>query len=139
MQTFKVVFRIETESETNTTVISEFDCLKSVKTAFKQQVKNSYRGMISDDNFFKEFLSESVALELWVSGDFEQDICQQTIYKESVIDRQNYKGDHPINYYGKGTYNGKQLMYEMYFQGAREYWGRKRKVKESELKNWYYR
>ena len=64
---------------------------------------------------------------------------QEVIYSEGVIDRMNYKGDYAVDYYSRATFNGKELMHTMYFQGKKEMWGKKHKVPQSQLTQWYFR
>lgn len=61
-------------------------------------------------------------------------IESQTLYKEGIIDRKNYKGESAINYGFESVWNAKeqQLEYTFYFQGEKE------TVLESEIKNWYF-
>lgn len=135
METFKIIFSVSTESNTEITVLSTFDNLKSAKKDFKKELKNIYRGKTSD----YDSVIESLSLEKYINEEYEDEITGQTIYSEGIIDRMNYKGNYAVNYYSYATFNGKELMHEMYFQGKKENWGRKRKVPQSQLKNWYFR
>lgn len=135
MKTYKIVFEISTESSTEIKELHIFADLKLAEKEFKKEVKNIYRGKNSD----YENVTESIVLELWESGCYETELNRQEIYAEGVIDRMNWKGDYAINYYYHAIFNGKELMHEMFFQGKKENWGKKRKVPNSQLSNWYFR
>lgn len=141
MKTYKLSFLVETESDTDYRDTQTFTDLKTAKKEFKKAVKNSYRGMQSDDNDFREYLSESVVLEMYdEDDDFEETLMQEVIYSESQIDRMNYRGNYAVMYYSRATFNGKELMHEMYFQGEKENWRKgNRKVPQSKLSEWYFR
>lgn len=135
MKTYKIVFEISTDSSTETEVLYNFNDLKSAEKEYKKEVKNAYRGKTSD----YDGVTESIVLELWEDENYEKELEKQIIYSEGVIDRMNWKGNHALNYYCYGVFNGKELMYEMFFQGEKENWGKKRKVPHSQLSNWYFR
>ncbi len=137
--TYKIYFKVSTESNTNITLYEDFTDLKLAQKEFKKAVKNAPRYRQSDEDDFREYLEESVVLEKWEDEDYVEDIDAQIIYSEGVIDRMNYKGDYAINYYFHATFNGKELMHEMYFEGKKEMWGKKHKVPSSKLTEWYYR
>lgn len=137
--TYKIYFKVSTESNTDGTLYDEFTDLKLAQKEFKKAVKNAPRYRQSDENDFKEYLEESIVLEKWNDDECVEDIDAQIIYSEGVIDRMNYKGDYAINYYFHATFNGKKLMHEMYFEGKKEMWGKKHKVPSSKLTEWYYR
>ena len=139
MKTYHLSFVISTESDTNYQDTEVFTDLKTAQKEFKKAVKNAPRYRQSDEDDFKEYLTESIVLELWEDDEFSEDIAQQVIYSEGVIDRMNYKGNYAINYYSRATFNGKELMHTMYFQGEKQMWGKKHKVPQSKLTEWYYR
>ena len=139
MKTYILSFLIETESNTQGENIEVFTDLTLAQKEFKKAVKNAPRYRQSNDDDFKEYLDESIVLELWENDDFIETINQQVIYSEGVIDRMNWKGNHAINYYSRATFNGKELMHTMYFQGEKQMWGKKHKVPQSKLTEWYYR
>lgn len=64
-------------------------------------------------------------------------IESQTLYFEGVTDRNNYKGESPINYGFESVWNAekKQCEYTFFFQGKKE----EGTVLESELLNWYFK
>ena len=139
MKKYKLSFLIETESNTDYQNNQIFTDLKTAKKEYKKAVKNAPRYRQSDENDFKEYLTESIVLELWIDEDFEETLMQKVIYSEGKIDRMNYKGNHASWYYSRATFNGKELMHTMYFQGDKQMWGKKHKVSESQLKQWYHR
>lgn len=139
MKTFKLSFLIETESDTDYREINTFTDLKTAQKEYKKAVKNAPRYRQSDENDFREYLNESIVLEEYVGDDFENTLMQEVIYSESQIDRMNYKGNYAVMYYSRATFNGKELMHSMYFQGEKEMWGKKHKVPESQLTQWYFR
>lgn len=139
MKTYIIDFLIETESNTQGEVLSTFTDLKTAQKEFKKAVKLAPRYRQSDEDDFKEYLSESIVLELWEDDEFVEDITQQIIYSEGIIDRNNYKGNHASDYWFKATFNSKELMYEMYFQGEKQMWGKKHKVPQSKLNEWFCR
>ena len=51
----------------------------------------------------------------------------------------NYKGNYAVNYYSRATFNGKELMHTMYFMGEKQMWGKKHKVPQSKLNEWFFR
>ena len=140
MKTYIISFLIETESNTQGEDIEVFTDLKTAQKEFKKAVKNAPRYRQSAEDDFKEYLNESIVLELWVDDEFEENLMQQTIYSEGVIDRMNYKGNYAVDYYSRATFNGKELMYTMYFQGKRENWKKgSYKVPDSKLNEWFFR
>lgn len=140
MKTYIINFLIETESNTQGEVLYTFTDLKTAQKEFKKAVKLAPRYRQSDEEDFKEYLTESIVLELWEDDEFVEDIAQQVIYSEGVIDRMNYKGSYAVNYYSIATFNGKELMHTMYFQGERENWRKgSYKVPQSKLTEWFYR
>ena len=139
MKTYKLSFLIETESDTDYREIDTFTDLKTAQKEYKKAVKNAPRYRQSDENDFREYLNESIVLEEYVGDDFENTLMQEVIYSESQIDRMNYKGNYAVMYYSRATFNGKELMHTMYFQGEKEIWGKKHKVPESQLTQWYFR
>jgi hypothetical protein len=140
MKTYKLSFLIETESDTDYREIGSFTDLKTAQKEFKKAVKNAPRYRQSDENDFREYLNELIVLEEWVDDDFEETLMQQEIYSERTIDRMNYKGNYPIEYYSRATFNGKELMHTMYFQGEKENWRKGNyKVPQSKLTEWFYR
>jgi hypothetical protein len=144
MEKYILSFLVETESDTDYRTIAIFDDLKTATKEFKKEVKVSPRYRQSDENDFREYLNESVILELYEGDDIdnldhEETLMQEVIYSEGVIDRMNWKGNYPVNFYSRATFNGKELMHEMYFQGKKEMWGKKHKVPHSKLQDWYYR
>ena len=140
MKTYIISFLIETESNTQGEDIEVFTDLKTAQKEFKKAVKNAPRYRQSAEDDFKEYLNESIVLELWVDDEFEENLMQQTIYSEGVIDRMNYKGNYAVDYYSRATFNGKELMHTMYFQGKKENWRKGNyKVPQSKLNEWYYR
>lgn len=139
MKTYKLSFLIETGSNTQGEVLYTFTDLKTAQKEFKKAVKNAPRYRQSIDNF-REYLIESIVLELWEDDEFVEDITKQVIYSEGTIDRMNYKGNYPIEYYSRAIFNGKELMHTMYFQGEKENWRKGNyKVPQSKLTEWYYR
>ena len=140
MKTYKLSFLIETESDTDYQNTEVFTDLKTAEKEFKKAVKNAPRYRQSDENDFREYLSESIVLEEWIDDDFENTLMQQIIYSETEIDRMNYKGNYAVMYYSRATFNGKELMHEMYFQREKENWRKGNyKVPQSKLTEWYFR
>lgn len=139
MKTYQLSFLIETESTTEYRDTEVFTDLKTAQKEYKKAVKNAYKGRQSNEDDFKEYLTESIVLELYVDGDFEETLMQEIIYSEGVIDRMNYKGDYAVNFYSRATFNGKELMHTMYFQGEKQMWGKKHKVPQSKIEEWYYK
>ena len=139
MKTYNLYFLIETESDIEYRLLDTFTDLKTAQKEYKKAVKNTPRYRQSDENNFREYLNESITLEEWIDNDFENRLEQQIIYSEGVIDRMNYRGNYAVNYYSRATFNGKELMHVMYFQGEKEMWGKKYKVPQSKLNKWYYR
>lgn len=139
MKKFNLSFLIETESNTQGEVLDVYTDLKTAQKEYKKAVKNSPRYRHSNEDDFREYLTESIVLELWEDDEFVEYIAQQVIYSEGTIDRTNYKGDYAVNYYSRATFNGKELMHTMYFQGEKQMWGKKHKVPQSKLTEWFYR
>lgn len=139
MKTYQLSFLIETESDTQYKDVEVFTDLETAIKEYKKAVKNAYRGRQSNEDDFKEYLTESIVLELRLNGDFEETLMQQVIYSEGVIDRINYKGAYAVNFYSRATFNGKELMHIMYFQGEKQMWGRQHKVPQSKIEEWYYK
>ena len=140
MKTYIINFLIETESNTQRETLTICSDLKTAQKEFKKAVKLAPRYRQSNEDDFKEYVTESIVLELWEDDEFTEDISKQVIYSEGQIDRMNYKGDYAINYYSIATFNGKELMHTMYFQGERENWRKGNyKVPQSKLNEWYYR
>jgi len=139
MKTYKLSFLVETESDTDYQNTEVFTDLKTAEKEFKKAVKNAPRYRQSNENDFREYLTESIVLEEWIDDDFENTLMQEVIYSESQIDRMNWKGNYAVMYYSRATFNGKELMHRMYFQGEEERWGKKHKVPQSKLTEWYYR
>lgn len=137
MKTYHLSFLVETESDTDYQNTEVFTDLKTAQKEFKKAVKNAPRYRQSNDDDFREYLTESIVLEEWIDDDFENTLMQQTIYSEGVIDRNNYKGDYPSYYWFKARFNGKELVYRMYYENKLVKWGNKLTVKESELPKWY--
>jgi len=143
MKKYVLSFLTETESDTDYRTIATFDDLKLAQKEFKKEVKTAYRGETTDYEC-KEYKTESIVLELYQGEDidnldFEETLMQEVIYSEGVIDRMNHKGNYAVNYYSRATFNGKELMHTMYFQGEKEMWGKKHKVPQSQLTEWYFR
>ena len=140
MKTYIINFLIETESNTQGETLAVCSDLKTAQKEYKKAVKNAPRYRQSDEDDFREYLDEAITLELWIDDDFEERLFYQEIYSERVIDRMNYKGESAINYFSKATFNGKELMHTMYFQGEREHWRKGNyKVPQSKLNEWFYR
>lgn len=139
MKTYIINFPIETESNTQGEILHTFADLKTAKKEFKKAVKLAPRYRQANEDDSKEYLTESIVLELWEDDDFVEDIAKQVIYSEGIIDRMNWKGSYAVNYYSRATFNGKELMHTMYFQGEKEMWGKKHKVPQSQLTEWYFR
>ena len=140
MKTYIINFLIETESNTQGEVLETFTDLKTSQKEFKKAVKNAPRYRQSNEDDFREYLTESIVTELREDDEFVEDISSQVIYSEGQIDRINYKGDYAVNYYSRATFNGKELMHTMYFQGERENWRKGNyKVPQSKLNEWFYR
>jgi hypothetical protein len=140
MKTYHLSFKVETESDTRYQDTEVFTDLKLAQREFKKAVKSAYRGRQSDENDFREYLTESVVLELYEDDEFADEIEVQVIYSEGQIDRMNYRGNQAIWYYSIATFNGRELMHEMYFQGERENWRKGNyKVPQSKLNEWYFR
>lgn len=132
---FILAFSTETESNTQTKDIATFKDFQTAQKEFKKAIKTAYRGRQASEDEFKERLVESIVVKEWIDGIYEGTVLQQIIYLEGIIDRMNYKGENAINYYTKATFNGKELMYTMYFQGKKE----KHKVPGSKIKQWHFR
>ena len=140
MKTYIINFLIETESNTQGEPLAVCSDLKTAQKEFKKAVKLAPRYRQSNEDDFREYVTESIVLELWEDDEFVEDISSQVIYSEGQIDRMTYKGNYPINYYFRATFNGKELMYTMYFQGEREHWRKGNyKVPQSKLNEWFYR
>ena len=140
MKTYIINFLIETESNTQGETLTVCSDLKTAQKEFKKAVKLAPRYRQSNEEDFREYLTESIVLELWEDDEFSEDIAKQIIYSEGQIDRMNYKGDYAVNYYSCATFNGKELMHTMYFQGERENWRKGNyKVPQSKLNEWFYR
>ncbi len=140
MKTYIINFLIETESNTQGETLTVCSDLKTAQKEFKKAVKLAPRYRQSDEDDFREYVTESIVLELWEDDEFVEDISSQVIYSERTIDRMNYKGDYAVNYYSCATFNGKELMHTMYFQGERENWRKGNyKVPQSKLNEWFYR
>lgn len=144
MKTYILSFLVETESDTDYRTIATFENKKTAEKEFRKEVKTAYRGE-STDYTCREYKTETIVLEVYEgedidSLDFEETLMQQEIYSEGQIDRMNYKGDYAVNYYSRATFNGKELMHTMYFQGEREHWRKGNyKVPQSKLNEWFYR
>ena len=140
MKTYIINFLIETESNTQGETLAVCSDLKTAQKEFKKAVKLAPRYRQSNEDDFREYVTESIVLELWEDDEFVEDISSQVIYSERTIDRMNYKGDYAVNYYSRATFNGKELMHTMYFQGEREHWRKGNyKVPQSKLNEWFYR
>ena len=140
MKTYIINFLIETESNTQGETLAVCSDFKTAEKEFKKSVKFAPRYRQSDEDDFREYVTESIVLELWEDDEFVEDISSQVIYSERTIDRMNYKGDYAVNYYSRATFNGKELMHTMYFQGERENWRKGNyKVPQSKLNEWFYR
>ena len=140
MKTYIINFLIETESNTQGETLTVCSDLKTAQKEFKKAVKLAPRYRQSNEDDFKEYVTESIVLELWEDDEFVEDISSQVIYSERTIDRMNYKGDYAVMYYSRATFNGKELMHTMYFQGERENWRKGNyKVPQSKLNEWFYR
>lgn len=63
-------------------------------------------------------------------------IESQVMYSEGTIDRNNYRGEHALEYGYEARYvaSSKELEYTFFFQGEEE----DEKVLESKLNSWYY-
>ena len=97
MKKYILRFLIETKSDTNYQNINFLSDLENAKKEYKKAVKNTPRQRFSNENDFREYLTESVVLELWINNDFEETLMQEVIYSERVIDRMNYKGNYAVN------------------------------------------
>ena len=140
MKTYIINFLIETESNTQGETLTVCSDLKTAQKEFKKAVKLAPRYRQSNEDDFREYVTESIVLELWEDDEFVEDIAKQIIYSEGQIDRMNYKGDYAVMYYSRATFNGKELMHTMYFQGEREHWRKGNyKVPQSKLNEWYFR
>ena len=140
METYIINFLIETESNTQGETLTVCSDLKTAQKEFKKAVKLAPRYRQSNEDDFREYVTESIVLELWEDDEFVEDISSQVIYSEGQIDRMNYKGNYAVIYYSRATFNGKELMHTMYFQGERENWRKGNyKVPESKLNEWFYR
>ena len=140
METYIINFLIETESNTQGETLTVCSDLKTAQKEFKKAVKLAPRYRQSNEDDFREYVTESIVLELWEDDEFVEDISSQVIYSEGQIDRMNYKGDYAVMYYSRATFNGKELMHTMYFQGERENWRKGNyKVPQSKLNEWFYR
>ena len=140
MKTYIINFLIETESNTQGETLTVCSDLKTAQKEFKKAVKLAPRYRQSNEDDFREYVTESIVLELWEDDEFVEDIAKQIIYSEGQIDRMNYKGDYAVMYYSRATFNGKELMHTMYFQGERENWRKGNyKVPQSKLNEWFYR
>mgnify|MGYP006331849245 FL=1 len=140
MKTYIINFLIETESNTQGETLTVCSDLKTAQKEFKKAVKLAPRYRQSNEDDFREYVTESIVLELWEDDEFVEDISSQVIYSEGQIDRMNYKGDYAVMYYSRATFNGKELMHTMYFQGERENWRKGNyKVPQSKLNEWFYR
>jgi hypothetical protein len=139
MKTYILSFQVSSDEYVDTEEIATFTDLKKAQKEFKKAVFNAPKYRQTPEEDFKEFLTESIVLEEWEGKEFINTLSEEVIYSEGVIDRMNYKGRYPINYYSRATFNGKQLMHEMYYDGKKEMWGKKRKVPNSQLDKWYYR
>ena len=140
MKTYIINFLIETESNTQGETLTVCSDLKTAQKEFKKAVKLAPRYRQSNEDDFREYVTESIVLELWEDDEFVEDISSQVIYSERTIDRMNYKGNYAVIYYSRATFNGKELMHTMYFQGERENWRKGNyKVPESKLNEWYFR
>ena len=140
MKTYIINFLIETESNTQGETLAICSDLKTAQKEFKKAVKFAPRYRQSNEDDFKEYVTESIVLELWEDDEFVEDISKQVIYSEGEIDRMNYKGNYAVNYYFHATFNSKELMYTMYFQGERENWRKGNyKVPQSKLNEWFFR
>ena len=140
MKTYIINFLIETESNTQGETLTVCSDLKTAQKEFKKAVKLAPRYRQSNEDDFREYVTESIVLELWEDDEFVEDISSQVIYSERTIDRMNYKGNYAVIYYSRATFNGKELMHTMYFQGERENWRKGNyKVPESKLNEWFYR
>ena len=140
MKTYIINFLIETESNTQGETLTVCSDLKTAQKEFKKAVKLAPRYRQSNEDDFREYVTESIVLELWEDDEFVEDISSQVIYSEGQIDRMNYKGNYAVIYYSRATFNGKELMHTMYFQGERENWRKGNyKVPESKLNEWFYR
>ena len=140
MKIYIINFLIETESNTQGETLAVCSDLKTAQKEFKKAVKLAPRYRQSNEDDFREYVTESIVLELWEDDEFVEDISSQVIYSEGQIDRMNYKGDYAVNYYFRATFNGKELMHTMYFQGERENWRKGNyKVPQSKLNEWFYK
>ena len=115
MKTYIINFLIETESNTQGETLTVCSDLKTAQKEFKKAVKLAPRYRQSNEDDFREYVTESIVLELWEDDEFVEGISSQVIYSERTVDRMNYKGDYAVNYYSRATFNGKELMHTMYF------------------------
>ncbi len=139
MKTYILSFQVSSDEYIDTEEIATFTDKKTAKEEFKKAVLKAPKFRQTAEEDFKEFLTESIVLEEWEGKEFIGILSEEVIYSEGVIDRMNYKGSYPINYYFRATFNGKELMHTMYYDNKKEMWGNKRKVPNSQLHKWYYR
>jgi len=138
MKTYNVQKRIESDDNTNLVLIASFDNLEDAEKRFEIELEKqeTYAGEYLWENQPKNSYFETLEIESsegeW---DFET-IKQQIVYKETIVDKNNWKGNYAVNYWAVAKFDGSELVYNFYDNGKDlnlEY----PNIKESELKNWY--
>lgn len=138
MKTYKVQKLVQTEKTTESFDPKSFDNLKDAETFFNEILaKQVLLAGEYNTGEFSEYYNETLEIESFddESDDFET-IKEVVVYTESLMDKNNYKGDYANNYWGIGVFDGCELVYNFYNNGKDmqlEY----ENIKESELKKWY--
>lgn len=138
MNTYNVNKRVESDDNTNVVLIASFDNLSDAELKFNKELakQETYGGEYLYENQPKNSYFEYLEIEsLDEDEDFET-VKEVVVYKETIVDKNNWKGNYACNYWAVAKFNGTELIYNFYDNGKDlnlEY----ADVKESDLNNWF--
>ena len=136
MKTYSVQKRVENEKTTEINDKLTFDNLKEAEVKFNEILEDqeTYAGEYNDGEF-SSYYNEVLEIEVCEDDDCET-LKEVVVYYEGMVDKNNWKGEHAVNYWGIAKHNGQELIYNFYDNGKDlkiEY----KNIKSSELSNWY--
>ena len=119
MKIYNVQIRIERDDNTDTVLLESFNDLEEAQEFFDEKLDDMeyHAGEYLWENDFKNSYQEILEIEL-KEGDWDfETLKEQVVYLEGSMDKNNWMGEYPVNYWAIGKHNGTGLVYNFYDNG----------------------
>jgi len=119
MKIYNVQIRIERDDNTDTVLLESFNDLEEAQEFFDEKLDDMeyHAGQYLWENDSKNSYQEILEIEL-KEGDWDfETLKEEVVYLEGSMDKNNWMGEYPVNYWAIGKHDGTELVYNFYDNG----------------------